>query len=147
MSLTLNEVSQVMVEGNKTAFKQGAKRRTGKMINKRVIAAITPRLPLMVRGYATTDLGEALIANTVAAALIKYMPTNERVTLAADAMITAAADDLIGSFNIEAMIDEVLDGIDLSSLKDKGEDVRESTGSVLRKAADIVEPTASAVGA
>ena len=42
MSLNLKEISTVMVEGNKTAFKQGAKRRTGAMINKRVVAAIAP---------------------------------------------------------------------------------------------------------
>ena len=142
MSLTIKEISQVMTEGNKDAFKQGAKRRTGKMINKRVIGAIAPRLPLMIRSYAQTELGEALIANTVAAALIKFMPMNERVTLAADAMITAAADDFIGSFNIETMIDEILDGIDLSSLKTTTDDAREATASGLRKASDIVTPTA-----
>jgi len=140
MALTFRDTVEVMTEGNKTAFKQGAKRRTGAMINKRVVNAIAPRLPIMVRGYAQTPLGEAVIANMVAAVAIKYFPANEKVTLAADAMVTAAADEFIGSFNIEEMIDEILDGIDLSGLKDTTDDVREATSTVLRKASDAVEP-------
>ena len=140
MSLTIKEISSVMVEGNTAAFKQGAKRRSGKMINQRVVAAIKPRLPMMARGYLDSELGSALICNAVAAAAIKYFPANEKVTLAADAMITAAADDFIGSFNIEEMIDGVLDGIDLSTLKDTGDDVRTATAKTMRKASDLVEP-------
>ena len=129
-----------MVEGNTAAFKQGAKRRSGKMINQRVVAAIKPRLPFWAKGYVESSFGEAVLANAVAAAAIKYFPANEKVTLAADAMITAAADEFIGSFNIEEMIDDVLDGIDLSTLKDTGDDVRSATANTMRKASDFVEP-------
>lgn len=146
MSLTFKELGQVMVESNTGAAKQAAKRRTGNMINERVINLIQPKLPLMVRGYADSELGKAVICNAIAAGLIKYFPTNEKVLLASDAMITAAMDNFIGSFNIEQMIDEVLDGINLEPLKETTEDVRETTGSVLRKAADIVEPANGTTG-
>ena len=144
MSMKLNDLAGVMVEGNKTAFKASAKLRTGKMINKRVVDLITPKLPVMIRGYGTTKLGQAVICNFVASAVIKYLPDNEKAVLAADAMITGAMDEFIGSFNIEEMIDEVLDGIDLSSLKTKVEPAQEAGATVLRRAADIVDTERSA---
>lgn len=145
MALDFKEAASVMVAGNKEAFKASAKMRTGKMINKRVVGAIAPKLPLMVRAYAQTDLGEAVIANIVAMGVIKYLPNNEKAVLAADAMITGAADEFLGSFNLEAMVDDVLDGIDLSVLKDTTDDVRGATASGLRKASDVVDPEAKAV--
>ena len=139
MAMDFKQAASVMVDGNKEAFKASAKMRTGKMINKRVVGVIAPRLPLMIRGYAQSDLGEAVIANIVAMAIIKYLPTNEKAVLAADAMIVGAADEFIGSFNIEEMIDEVLDGINLDTLKDVGNTARKSTATGLRKASDIVD--------
>ena len=70
MSMTLQELSTVMVEQNKSAFKTSATRRSGKIFNDRVINLIKPRLPMMVKGYADTDLGRFVIANAVAAAIV-----------------------------------------------------------------------------
>ena len=139
MALTLKDTVSVMVEGNKGAAKASAKRRAGKMLNDRMVGMIAPNLPLMVRGYADTELGRALIANALAGAIVHFGYTNEKLMLASDAMVTAAMDDFIGSFNIEDMINGLVDGIDLSSVKDTGDDLRDATASVLRKAADVAD--------
>jgi len=63
--------------------------------------------------YADTPIGEAALANLVAAAMVQFAPTNEKVMLAAEAMIGAASLSFATSFNIEEMINELLDGIPL----------------------------------
>ncbi len=137
MALTIKETANVLVAGNKGAFKDSAKRRAGKMLNDRLIGMIQPNLPLMVRGYADTELGRAAMANLLAGAVIHFGYKSEKLTLAADAMVTAAMDDFVGSFNIEAMINDLVDGVNLDGLKEASGDVRDSTATVLRKAADV----------
>ena len=140
MALTIKDTIGVMVEGNKGAAKASAKRRAGNMLNDRIVGMIAPKLPYMARGYAESPLGKAMIANAVAGAIVHFGYTNEKLMLASDAMVTAAMDEFIGSFNLEAMINELVDGIDLSSVKDAGDDVRGATASVLRKASDVITP-------
>ena len=137
--MTFKDTARVLAEGNKGAFKASAKRRTGNMINQRVVGLITPRLPFWARSYAETSLGQAVICNMVAGAVIKYLPSNEKAILAADAMVTASMDDFVGSFNIEEMINDVLDGIDLSGLSNATDTAREATSSTLEKAAKTLK--------
>jgi len=111
--MNLKEVSQLILDGNQEAFKSNAKRRAGKMFNQRAIALIKPKLPMMVRGYAEEPLGEFVIANMIAAAIIKFGYTNDKLIFLADAGIQAASDDLLDSFNIEEMINELIDGIEM----------------------------------
>ena len=139
MSLTLKEVAATLVEGNKDAFKANASRRTGSMFNQRAIALVKPKLPVMVRGYADTELGEFVIANMIAAAIIKFGYTNEKLLMLADAGVTAANDKLLGSFNLEAMVNDLVDGIDVSGLTKATDAGRGATASGLRFAADAVD--------
>ncbi len=139
--MKIKDVASILVEGNKTAFKANASRRAGSMFNERVNNIITPRLPMMVRGYAKEPWFQFILSNAVAGAIIKFGATNEKLVLLADAGVNAANDDFLGSFDFEGMINDVVDGIDISGLTKSSDSVRESTGSVLRKAADVVEPT------
>ncbi len=138
--MKIKDVANILVEGNKTAFKANASRRAGSMFNERVNNLITPRLPMMVRGYAKEPWFQFILSNAVAGAIIKFGATNEKLVLLADAGVNAANDDFLGSFDFEGMINDVVDGIDITGLTKSSDSVRESTGSVLRKAADVVEP-------
>jgi len=147
MSLTMKELAGIMVEQNKEGFKESGKRRAGKLFNDRVIAMIQPKLPMMVRGYADTDLGRFVFANAISAAIVKFGATNEKLLLLADAGIADATDNFLGSFDFEGIINDVVDGIDVSGLTKKSDTVREATASGLRKASDVIEPDDIAKGA
>jgi hypothetical protein len=125
-----------MLDANKEAFKTSASRRSGKIINDRLIGLIKPKLPVMVRGYADTELGRFVMANLLAAAVVKFGTNHPKLLVAADMAVQDAADQFLGSFNLEDIINELLDGVELPST----EPAREATASGLRKAADIVEP-------
>jgi 1,4-dihydroxy-2-naphthoate octaprenyltransferase len=61
--------------------------------------------------YAQTPIGKAALANIVAGVLIHTMPENEKVAVAAECMIQSASLQLASSFNIEEMINDLLDGV------------------------------------
>ena len=146
MSLNLKEVANILVDGNKTAFKANASRRAGSMFNQRVVNLIAPKLPMMARMYKDEPWFKFVIANAVAGAIIKFGATNEKLIMLADAGVNAANDDFLGSFDFEGMINEVVDGIDLAPVREAGNDVRDATANVLRKASDVVDVDKTAQG-
>lgn len=114
--MSLQDTASVMVSANTAAAKMAASITIGNLLNTRVQKVVTPKLPMMVRGYADTPLGKAAMANLVSAAIVQFMPTNEKAMLAANAMVQSAMLEFTASFNIEAMVNEMIDGLDLSVL-------------------------------
>jgi len=139
MAMNLKDVGSILLEGNKTAFKANASRRAGSMFNERVGNMIAPRLPMMARMYKDEPWFKFVLANAVAGAIIKFGSTNEKLVMLADAGVNAANDDFLGSFDFEGLINDVVDGIDVSGLTKTSDTVREATASGLRKASDIVD--------
>jgi hypothetical protein len=117
MKLTLKETLAVMKDVNVEAAKISAKQEIGGVINDRLIGLVQPRLPLMVRGYAETPLGKAALANLFAAAAVQFFADNDKVALAAEAAVYAAMQDLVQDFDFRGMINDLLDGIDLTALE------------------------------
>ena len=140
MSMTIQETASVLMDANKTALKANASRRAGQIFNERVRNLIKPRLPMMVRGYADEPWFQFLVANAVAGALIKFGSTNEKLLLLADAGVNAANDEFLGSFDLEGIVNQLIDGIDISGLTSAADTARSTTASVLRKASDVVGP-------
>jgi len=140
MALNLSDVASVMMEQNKAGFKESGKRRAGKMFNDRAVALVKGKLPFGTGGYAETELGRFVIANLISAAIVKFGYTNPKLLLLAEAGVADATDQALGSLNLEGMIENLMDGIDTSVFTTATEPARDATGSVLRKAADIVDP-------
>ena len=123
-NLTLGQTAAAIVAQNKASGKTATGIIAGNIINDRLAKIVTPKLPMMVRGYVDTPLGKAAVANIAAGALIHFLPNNSKAMSAASAMIEAAMVEFASSFNIESMVDELLDGIDIpevnvSSMADK----------------------------
>ena len=118
--LTIKETASALVGANTSAVKLSAKITIGNTLNDRIAAMIVPKLPAMVGMIAKSNpaITKAILANAVSAAIMNLAPTNEKALLAADAMINAAMLEFVGSFNIEAMINDALNGLDLSVLGD-----------------------------
>ena len=139
MAMNIKDVAGILVEGNKTAFKVNASRRAGKMFNERVANLIVPQLPAIVGLYSNKNWFKFLLANAVAGGIIKFGASNDKLIMLADAGVSAANDDFLGSFDFEGMVNGVVDGIDVSGLTKTGDTVREGTASGLRRAADAVD--------
>jgi len=113
--LKVNETLSIMVDANKDAGVDSAKIIAGNILNDRVNTILMKNLPtgikLVAGSYLESNVGKAIVANTVAGLLIHTMPENEKVAIAAEAMIKSASLALASSFNIEEMINELLDGV------------------------------------
>ncbi len=142
--MNLKDTASILVEGNKTALKANASRRAGVMFNQRVANIVTPRLPMMARGYAQEPWFKFVLANAVAGALIKFGASNDKLMMLADAGVVAANDEFLGSFDLEGMVDDLIDGIDVTGLTKASDTVRGGAATVLRKAADVTDASASA---
>jgi len=116
--LKVNDTLNILSEENKIAAKAAAKITIGNILNDRAVKIIQPNLPMMVKGYAESDFGKAVIANLIAGIVVHVVPTNDKAVLASEAMIHSAMLTLVGSLNIEATINEFLDGINLDVLKE-----------------------------
>ena len=111
MSLTLGQTAAVVIGANKDSAKTATGIIAGNIINGRLAKLVVPRLPVFTRGYADTPMGHAVLANIAAGALIHFLPTNKRAQQASAAMIEAAMVTFASSFEIESLVDELLDGV------------------------------------
>ena len=111
--MKLSEVGSAVLDQNKESFTGSAKRRAGRMFNERVVGLVAPKLPLMLRGYANEPWFKFAMSNALAGAIIKFGYENDKLISLAEAGIDAAADDFLGSLNLEAVINELIDGIEL----------------------------------
>jgi hypothetical protein len=118
--LSIKQTATALVSANTEAAKLSAKITIGNTLNDRVAAMVVPKLPLMVRAMAQSneDVTKVILANLTSAAIMQIAPQNAKAILAADAMINSAMLKFVGSFNIEAIINEAIDGLDLSILGD-----------------------------
>lgn len=114
--LKVQDTFSIISQENKDAAKVAARLTVGNILNDRAAALITPKLPMMARGYAQTEIGKAVIANVVAGAVVHFLPTNDKAVLASQAMVHSAMANFIGSFNIEDLVNEFFEGINIDAL-------------------------------
>ena len=116
--LEIKQTTSILLEENKEAAKQAAVITAGNILNDRACKLITPKLPMIARSYANTEIGKAVIANVVAGAIVHFAPTNDKAVLASQAMIHSAMLNLAGSLNIEEMVNDFIEGINVDALKE-----------------------------
>jgi len=113
MALKVKQTANVTLAANKQALVLAGELTAGNLLNDRLAKLVTPKLPFIARAYADTPIGKAILANTVAAALIHFLPENEKAQLASGMMVQAAMVEFVGEFNIEEMVNDFLDDITL----------------------------------
>lgn len=112
----MKDVLGKMMEVNKESAIRSAKVEMGKAANQLVLDKLTPRLPMMVRGYADSPLAELIVGNVVAGLLIQFAPGNDKAQILSDAMIAAGVQVALESFDIPALVNELLENIDVAGL-------------------------------
>jgi len=99
---------------NKSAAVTVAKLEAGRIGIKQVSKIVTPKLPVLVRGYADTPIGRLVMANLFNFAAVQFAGQNKAALLVADAMLEGAMLEMLQSFNIEELIDDVVNKVDVS---------------------------------
>ena len=115
--VTMKSAITTQMDNNKAAAIMAAEITAGKVLNNKVVSIIKPKMPMMVRGYMDSPLASVAIANLVGIALKQYMPNNDKATKVSELMLNASALQLMESFNIEQLLDELLAGVKLPETK------------------------------
>ena len=98
----------VALAANKDLAKTAAYLEAGRMVNNKLVLLIAPRLPIMVRGYASEPLGKLALANLFLVLVQKFKPDNQALAKLAYAGVTQAYTEVFQGFNIEAIVDGFL---------------------------------------
>ncbi len=107
-----------VVSKNKDAVKLAAKLEVGNTAANILTNKIKGQMPLMVQGYAEHPLFKVAVGNAAASAISHFAPKNEKANLVGDAMIAASMQQLVQSFDVPALIEELVGGVNIASLVD-----------------------------
>ncbi|WP_417644679.1 hypothetical protein [Citrobacter freundii] len=116
----MTKVSSI-VAANKSAVVNAAKLEAGKIALTQITKVAAKKAPFMIKGYIDTPIGRVVIANLLSVAVDQYAPTNAKAKAVAGAAMEAAMLEMVQSFNIAEMIDEMVKGIDISTFTQSAE--------------------------
>lgn len=121
MTNKITNIASTTVQVNKDAVKLAAKLEVGKIAAQTIGKAVKKQLPMMVRGYADSPFYNIVIANMAGIALREFASNNEKAMIVSEAMIQSAAVEMMSSFNIDEMVNDMLKDIDVSKLTEAKE--------------------------
>lgn len=98
-----NIVEQNVSLGTSAAFLEA-----GRIANNQLSSICSKKLPIMVRAYADTALGRLILANLALMARDHFRPNDERLGKLANAMTVSAYQEVLQNFDLEQMIDDML---------------------------------------
>lgn len=110
-----------IVAANKSAVVNAAKLEAGKIALTQITKVAAKKAPFMIKGYIDTPIGRVVIANLLSVAVDQYAPSNQKAKAVAGAAMEAAMLEMVQSFNIAEMIDEMVKGIDISTFTNNTE--------------------------
>lgn len=111
---TMTKIANI-VAANKSAVVNAAKLEAGKIALTQITKVAAKKAPFMIKGYIDTPIGRVVIANLLNVAVDQYAPSNQKAKAVAGAAMEAAMLEMVQSFNIAEMIDEMVKGIDIST--------------------------------
>lgn len=117
---TMTKIANI-VAANKSAVVNAAKLEAGKIALTQITKVAAKKAPFMIKGYIDTPIGRVVIANLLSVAVDQYAPSNQKAKAVAGAAMEAAMLEMVQSFNIAEMIDEMVKGIDISTFTNNTE--------------------------
>ena len=111
---TMTKIANI-VAANKSAVVNAAKLEAGKIALTQITKVAAKKAPFIIKGYIDTPIGRVVIANLLSVAVDQYAPNNQKAKAVASAAMEAAMLEMVQSFNIAEMIDEMVKGIDIST--------------------------------
>jgi len=104
MTKSVNAVIEQNISlGTSAAFLEA-----GRIANNQLSQIASKKLPIMVRAYADTALGRLLLANVALMARDHFRPNDERLAKLVNAMTVSAYQEVLQTFDIEAMIEDLI---------------------------------------
>ena len=103
----MSKISKV-VSDNKDLATTAAIFEAGRIANNKAAQLISKQVPMMVRGYVDTPFGKLAMANVVKLAVEQFKPDNELAQRLVNGMVVAAYQEVLQSFDLEGMLDSLI---------------------------------------
>lgn len=113
----MNMINKV-VQSNVGAAKAGAVISAGNTLNKVVKNSVRSQVPRKYRKILDSPAGDFVIANVASFAVQNFAKTNYKARTATDAMMQAAMIEVMNSFNLDQMINDVLANANFDEILD-----------------------------
>lgn len=118
---TIMSKVNTIVAANKSAAVNAAKLEAGNIALKQITKAVAKAMPggivgMYAKQYIDTPVGRVIVANLLNVAVEQYASHNPKAKVVADAAMNAAMLEMVQSFNIGEMINEVIANVDISAL-------------------------------
>lgn len=114
---TMSKVNAI-VTANKSAAQTAVKIEAGNIALDKLGKLIAPRMPFGTSSYLKSPLGKVVMANLISFAITQYAANNPKAKIISEAVMDAAALELVQSFNIGALIDDLVGSINLAGLEE-----------------------------
>lgn len=100
--------AKAVVEQNISLASSAAFLEAGRIANNQLSTIASKKLPIMVRAYADTAMGRLLLANIALMARDHFRPNDERLGKLVNAMTVNAYQEVLQNFDIEQMIEDMV---------------------------------------
>jgi hypothetical protein len=113
------------VDGQCSMAKQALTLEAARILNDTLVKVVTPKLPIMVRGYAKTPLGKAVIANALNIAMeaaLVNVPAGDVRKKVAEAAVVMSYQEFLAGFKAEDMLAELFNTPALAAILGRLED-------------------------
>lgn len=107
-SLNLGAAASVAFATNKDLAKAAGYIEAGRIVNNKLAQLIGPKLPIMIRGYASEPLGKLVLANLLMVGVQRFKPEHVQLQKLAYAGVTSAYGEVLQGFDLEGLIDGFL---------------------------------------
>jgi hypothetical protein len=121
-TMNITNTVSTTVNNNKAAAKAAGYLEAGRIANNKLSKVAGKALPMMARGYADTPAGRLVLANIAQMAAAQMRPNDPTLAKLTMAMTTAAYQEVIQNFDIEGMLDNLLDSNEIKRALSKLQD-------------------------
>lgn len=107
------QTATAVIESNKSAATQAGYLEAGRLANKQAAKLAGKHLPIMLRGYADTAIGQLVIANLAQIAVKQLRPNDPTLVKLTDAMTVQAFQGLYQTVDLDGIIDSLLSSTEM----------------------------------
>lgn len=106
--MTIAAIASKALDDNKTLLASAAVFEAGRIANNKLADLVGTQLPAPLNLLANTPVGHLVLANILKAAGDQFRPGNEMLQRLANGMVVSAYTEVIQSFNLEGIIDQLI---------------------------------------
>lgn len=107
--MTISATASKVIDDNKALMASAAVFEAGRIANNKLAALIGAQLPAPMNFFADTPIGHLVLANLLKAAGEQFRPGNQVLQRVANGMVVAAYTEVIQSFDLEGILNQLLD--------------------------------------